>query len=81
MTEILAYMSLITCHIEGPVIFKSVVMLKEIGCFGFLSSSLSFLGLDVEVDRILEIACVITDGRLNKLVEVSFYSFLDETVG
>lgn len=51
-------------------------MLKGIGCFSFLSSSLSFLGLDVEVDRILEIACVITDGRLNKLVEVSFIPFL-----
>ncbi|XXG48789.1 hypothetical protein AAC387_Pa02g3141 [Persea americana] len=30
---------------------------------------LEMTGLDVEVDRILEIACVITDGRLNKLVE------------
>ncbi|KAJ0898690.1 putative oligonucleotidase [Helianthus annuus] len=27
-------------------------------------------GLNVEVDRILEIACVITDGKLRKLVEV-----------
>ncbi|KAF5796093.1 putative oligonucleotidase [Helianthus annuus] len=26
-------------------------------------------GLNVEVDRILEIACVITDGKLRKLVE------------
>lgn len=27
-------------------------------------------GLDVEVDRILEISCVITDGKLKKLAEV-----------
>lgn len=27
-------------------------------------------GLDVEVDRILEIACIITDGNLTKSVEV-----------
>ncbi|KAM0944307.1 putative oligonucleotidase [Dioscorea sansibarensis] len=30
---------------------------------------LEMTGLNVEVDRILEIACVITDGNLNKLVE------------
>lgn len=30
----------------------------------------SFIGLNVEVDRILEIACIITDGKLTKLIEV-----------
>ncbi|KAH6828329.1 Polynucleotidyl transferase [Perilla frutescens var. hirtella] len=30
---------------------------------------LEMTGLNIEVDRILEIACVITDGNLNKLVE------------
>lgn len=33
-----------------------------------------FSGLNVEVDRILEIACVITDGNLTKSVEVIFIS-------
>lgn len=28
-------------------------------------------GLNIEVDRILEIACIITDGNLTKSVEVS----------
>lgn len=30
------------------------------------------VGLDVSVDRILEIACIVTDGNLTKSVEVSF---------
>lgn len=30
---------------------------------------LEMTGLDVEVDRILEIACIVTDGQLNKYVE------------
>ncbi|CAN1837560.1 At2g26970 [Linum perenne] len=30
---------------------------------------LEMTGLDVEVDRIIEIACIITDGKLTKLVE------------
>jgi oligoribonuclease len=29
-----------------------------------------FAGLNIEVDRILEIACIITDGNLTKSVEV-----------
>lgn len=29
------------------------------------------LGLDLEVDRIIEIACIITDGNLNRPVEVT----------
>lgn len=33
-----------------------------------------FAGLNIEVDRILEIACIITDGNLTKSVEV--YSYL-----
>ena len=37
-----------------------------------------YAGLDIEVDRILEIACIITDGSLTKSVEVFifFFSFL-----
>ncbi|KAK1319725.1 Oligoribonuclease [Acorus calamus] len=31
---------------------------------------LKMTGLDVEMDRILEIACVITDGKLTKMVEI-----------
>lgn len=30
------------------------------------------LGLDIRKDRILEIACIITDGKLTKRIEVSF---------
>jgi oligoribonuclease (3'-5' exoribonuclease) len=30
-----------------------------------------FVGLDVTKDRILEIACVITDGKLTRTIEVS----------
>lgn len=32
-----------------------------------------YAGLDIEVDRILEIACIITDGNLTKQVEVFIY--------
>jgi len=31
---------------------------------------LDFVGLDITKDRILEIACVITDGKLTKQIEV-----------
>jgi oligoribonuclease (3'-5' exoribonuclease) len=30
------------------------------------------LGLDIRKDRILEIACIITDGKLTKRIEVAF---------
>jgi oligoribonuclease len=31
---------------------------------------LDFVGLDITKDRILEIACIITDGKLTKQIEV-----------
>jgi len=34
---------------------------------------LGYTGLNVEVDRILEIACIITDGNLSKTLEVFSY--------
>jgi hypothetical protein len=34
---------------------------------------LGFTGLNVDVDRILEIACIITDGNLSKTLEVFPY--------
>lgn len=34
------------------------------------------VGLNIEVDRILEIACIITDGQLTKSVEVYIYVLL-----
>ncbi|CAN1182351.1 At2g26970, partial [Linum perenne] len=40
---------------------------------------LEMTGLDVEVDRIIEIACIITDGKLTKLVEV--IEFIKKHVG
>lgn len=42
----------------------------------FLLYIVHCVGLNVEVDRILEIACIITDGQLTKSVEVSIFFYL-----
>ncbi|CAH1447078.1 unnamed protein product [Lactuca virosa] len=44
-------------------------MLKEHYKLPLVWIDLEMTGLNVEVDRILEIACVITDGKLKKLIE------------
>lgn len=45
----------------------------------FMGNSFAFVaytGLHVEFDRILEIACIVTDGSLTKLIEVIYPSSL-----
>lgn len=43
----------------------------------FFNCNVQPAGLDVTTDRILEIACIITDGKLTKSIEVAFtfYTF------
>ncbi|XP_059626330.1 uncharacterized protein LOC132269232 isoform X2 [Cornus florida] len=48
---------------------QSLEMVSEVYKFPLAWIDLEMTGLDVEVDRILEIACVITDGNLTKAVE------------
>lgn len=49
----------------------------------FMGNFIAFVtctGLNVEFDRILEIACIVTDGSLTKSVEVFYPSSIDSLV-
>ena len=69
------------CHVY---IYSSLLLYAstfDVGLFVWVDNSfasITYPGLNVEVDRILEIACVITDGNLTKSIEVFKYCYFSQ---
>lgn len=59
----------VTSRVAKLSISTLKLLVKSFVCF-------HFAGLNIELDRILEIACIITDGNLTKSVEVYNYLML-----
>ena len=36
-------------------------------------------GLDIETDHLIEIACLVTDGNLNMVAEVTYFFLISQT--